>query len=326
MTKKGKLRIGHDFKDALGLIAAILVLFVFLSFNARGFSSWFNLHNVLRDFSILLIISTGMTIALMLGKIDISAGSAISLSAVVTSLIVAAGYSVFLGVICGLASGALVGLFNGYLIGVQKLNHFVATFATMSIARGIALLLSNGDIIHARSRDLMWLGTGKILNLFVIIWVGIVLFVAMFFFLRKTSFGYKIYSTGGSEVIAELSGIKPKRVYVLSFMIVGIMSAVAGVLLAGMTNSGNANVGTGFEFNAIAIVLIGGTPFDGGRGGLLGTFAGALFIAILRNGISMLGFTPSWQYAIIGFVILIVVSMSALLNERRKRQETRRVW
>jgi len=172
----------------------------------------------------------------------------------------------------------------------------------------------------------MWLGTGRIFNLFIIIWVGIIFFAAMYFFLNKTSFGYKIYSTGGSEHIAELSGIKTKRVYILSFMIVGIMAAMAGVLLAGMTNSGNAIIGDGYEFQAIAIVLIGGTTFDGGRGGLIGTLAGTLFMTILRNGISMLGFTPSWQYAIIGFVLLTVVSMSVLLNERRKRQELRRVW
>ncbi|MCL2220760.1 MAG: ABC transporter permease [Oscillospiraceae bacterium] len=324
--KIGNLKLGQQLKDSLGLYIAIIALFIFLSFQAEGFFSWFNIHNVLRDFSILLIISCGMTIAIMLGKIDISAGSVMSLSTIVTSLIIAWGMPVFVGILGGLAAGAAVGFINGYLIGVQKLNHFVATFATLSIARGVSLVISRGDIIHARSRDLMWIGTGRILNIFVIIWVGMIVFALMYFFLRKTSFGYKIYSTGGSESIAELSGIKTKKVYVISFMIVGAMAALAGVLISGMTNSGNATVGDGFEFNAIAIVLIGGTPFDGGRGGVVGTFAGALFIALLRNGISMLGFTPSWQFAIIGVVILVVVSMSVLLNERRKREEMRRVW
>ena len=321
-----RFRILNELKESLGLFIAIIALFVFMSFNAVGFFTWFNIHNVFRDFSILLIISSGMTVAIMLGKIDISVGSTISLSSVVVSLIVAGGSPVFVGILGALAAGAAVGLINGYLIGVQKLNHFIATFATMSIARGATLVISNGDIIHARSRDLMWLGTGRILNLLVIIWVGAIVFTLMYLFLSKTSFGYKIYATGGSEHIAELSGIKTKRVFIVSFILIGMLAAIAGVLLAGMTNSGNARVGEGFEFNAIAIVLIGGTPFAGGRGGVIGTFAGALFIALLRNGISMMGFSPSWQFAIIGFVILVVVSIGVLLNERRTLRESRRVW
>jgi len=321
-----KVRFGAELKDSLGLFIAIAFMVIFLSFFARGFFTWFNIHNVLRDFSVLLIISTGMTIAIMLGKIDISVGSTISLSAIVISLLVAGGTSLPLGILGALVAGALVGIFNGYLIGVQKVNHFVATFATMSIVQGITLVISGGDIIHARSPQLMWLGIGRIFDIFVIIWVGTVIFILMYLFLKKTNFGYKIYSTGGSEHIAELSGIKTKKVYILSFMIIGVLAAIAGVLLAGMTNSGSARVGEGFEFNAVAIVLIGGTPFDGGRGGVVGTFAGALFIAIMRNGIRMLGFPPAWQYAIIGFVVLAVVSMGVLLNERRKRQEARRIW
>ena len=321
-----RFRLAAEYKETLGLMLGIAVLVVIMGTNARGFLTWFNIHNILRDFSILLVVSSGMTVAIVLGKIDISAGTTMSLSAVIISLMLSRGIAIPFALLGGLASGAAVGALNGYLIGVQKVNHFIATFATSSIVRGIALVISGGTIIHANSRHIVWIGTGRILNLFVIIWIGMLIFIGMHLLLKKTRFGYKIYSTGGSEVIAELSGLKTERVYMQSFILIGVLSAMAGLLLAGMTNSGNAIMADGFEFNAIAIVLIGGTPFVGGRGGVIGTFAGALFIAVLRNGISMMGFGVSWQFAIIGIAILLVVSVSTILNERRQREETRRVW
>jgi ribose transport system permease protein len=147
----------------------------------------------------------------------------------------------------------------------------------------------------------------------------------MFFLSTKTKFGYKIYSIGGSEQVARLSGIKTANVYLVTYVIAGVLAAVGGIFMAGKANSGNATIGDGYEFSVIATVLIGGTPFEGGKGGLLGTLIGAMFLAILKNGLSMLGFTPAWQYALIGLAILIAIVGDVSINERRKAEEKRRV-
>ena len=321
-----KSLLTSEYKDAIVLCAGTAILLAVMGFTSPGFLSWYNLHNILKDFSILLIVASGMTIAILLGKIDLSAGAVMSLSAIAATLTLRAGYNIAVGIAAGIISGALVGLFNGYLIGVQKLNHFIATFATMNIAKGIALIACNAEIINSRNPGLLYIGTGKIRGLFVIVWVTLIVFLILQWLLKKGSFGYKIYSIGGSETVADLSGISTRNVYIKSFVLIGILSAIGGIFLAGKANSGNVTMGDGYEFNAIATVLIGGTPFEGGRGGLIGTFVGALLISILRNGISFMGLTPAWQYAIIGVVILVVIVIDVAINEHRKAEESRRVW
>jgi ribose transport system permease protein len=313
------------FKDGSGLLVGICLLTVFLCIGAKGFSSWYNIHNVAKDFSILLVVSSGVTLAILLGKIDMSAGSVMSLAAIVTTILLANGINIVFALLAGMASGALVGCLNGYLIGVLKFDHFVTTFATMGLAKGIALVICNGNIISSNSSTLLFLGNGKVLGIFLIIWLAALIFAIMAYITNRTRFGYKIYSVGGSEQAARLSGVQTWKVYMVSFIISGILAAIGGILMAGKANSGNATLGDGYEFNAIATVLIGGTPFDGGKGGLFGTALGALFISILKNGLSLLGFTPAWQYALIGVAILFTIIVDVALNERRKNEERRRV-
>lgn len=321
--KTKKLRLKN--RDSMGLVIGVILLFVVFSIAIDGFFSWYNLHNVLKDFSILLVVASGMTIAILLGKIDMSAGSVMSLSAVVTAIFISSGAPFILALLGGIIAGALIGLLNGYLIGVQRLNHFISTFATMSLAKGIALVVCGGQIINCNSPELLFIGTGKVFGLFFIVWFAIIAFAIMYFLMRKSRYGFKVYAVGGSETAARLSGINTTKTYLISFIVIGALAAVAGIFMAGKANSGNATMGDGYEFNAIATVLIGGTPFDGGKGGLAGTAIGALFITILKNGISLFGLTPAWQYAIIGVVILVVIILDVTLNERRKIEAKRRV-
>jgi ribose transport system permease protein len=296
-----------------------------MTFAAEGFFSWYNLHNVLKDLSILMVVASGMTLVILLGKIDMSAGSVMSLSAIVTTLLLSHRVHIALALCAGVLSGALIGLLNGYLIGIVNLNHFVATFATMSIAKGLALVACDGQIISSTSDVLLFIGTGKVFGLFFIVLFSAALFAILLFVSTRTRFGYKVYSTGGSEQAARLSGINTSNVYFATFILAGALAAIGGIFMAAKANSGNATIGDGYEFSVIATVLIGGTPFDGGTGGLLGTLIGALFLAILKNGLSMLGFTPAWQYALIGLAILVAIIADVFLNERRKAEEKRRV-
>ncbi len=314
-------------REKFGLIICVIVLFVFMSIFANGFLSWYNLHNLLKDTAILLIVATGMTLVILLGKIDMSAGSVMSLAAIVATILMSQGANVVVALIAALGSGALIGLLNGYLIGIQKLDHFVTTFATLSLAKGIALVMCSGDIINSDNLDFKAIGDSSTLfgGIHVFIWIGAVIFLAALFMLTKSKFGYKIYSIGGSEQAASLAGIKTRAVFIKAFLISGILAALGGILLASKANNGNATIGDGFEFNAIATVIIGGTPFDGGRGGLTGTLIGAFLISELKNGLRFLNITPSLQYVIIGLVILAVIIMDVMINERRKREELRRV-
>ncbi len=314
-------------RERFGLVIGIIVLFVFMSVFANGFLSWYNLHNLLKDTSILLIVATGMTMVILIGKIDMSAGSVMSLAAIVATILLAQGVNIVVALMAAAASGALIGLLNGYLIGIQKLDHFVTTFATLSLAKGIALVLCDGDIINSESLAFKAIGGSTTLfaGIHVFIWIGAAVFLAAMFFLTKSKFGYKIYSIGGSEQAASLAGIKTRAVFIKVFLISGVLAALGGILLASKANNGNVTIGDGFEFNAIATVIIGGTPFDGGRGGLTGTLIGALLISVLKNGLRFLNITPSLQYVIIGLVILAVIIMDVMINERRKREELRRV-
>jgi ribose transport system permease protein len=313
------------YSDITGMLVGTIALGLVMTFAAEGFFSWYNLHNVLKDLAILMVVASGATLVILLGKIDMSAGSVMSLAAIVTTLLLSHGANIVVAIGAGVLSGAIIGLVNGYLIGVVNLNHFVATFATMSVAKGMALVACNGEIISSDSNVLLFLGTGKILGVFFIVWFAAVLLAILLFVSKRTSFGYRIYSVGGSEQVARLSGIKTPRVYVATFVLAGVLAAIGGIFMAGKANSGNATIGDGYEFSVIATVLIGGTPFDGGKGGLLGTLVGATFLAILKNGLSMLGFTPAWQYALIGVAILAAIIADVAVNERRKAEENRRV-
>ncbi len=314
-------------KEGLGLFAGIIALFIFMSIFAGDFLSLYNMHNLLKDTSILLIVAIGMTLVILIARVDMSVGSTMSLTAIVSTTLLSKGGHIVPALLAGLACGVFIGLINGYFVGVQKMNHWVTTFATMSLGKGLALVICNGQIINANNDHFKAIGhsSSVFLGLHVFIWIAAVLFIVMFLVLNKTKYGYKLYSIGGSEHTASLAGVKTSRMYFSVYIISGVLASVAGILLASKASNGNATMGDGYEFNAIATVLIGGTPFAGGRGGLVGTLLGAIMISMLKNGLRFMGITPSLQYVLIGIVILIVIIVDVVINERRKLEEIRRV-
>ena len=206
-------------REKLGLLIGVAVLFIIMSILAEGFFSWYNIHNLLKDTSILLVVATGMTLVILLGKIDISAGSVMSLTAIVTTILLSNGAHVVVALLAGIASGALIGLLNGYLVGIQKLDHFVTTFATMSLAKGLALVICDGDIINTGNNDFKAIGasTSVFLGLHVHIWIVAVIFAAMLFVLTKTKFGYKDILHRRLEQAAILTGISTRSTYIKAF-------------------------------------------------------------------------------------------------------------
>lgn len=319
-------KIKNIFEKSSGLLLALILMAILLSIFTPGFLSLYNFQNIFKDFSILLVVSIGMTLAILLGKIDISVGSIMSMAGIIATVMLFKGYNIVFSLAVAILAGMAIGLINGYFIGRQKFDYFIVTFATMAIAKSLALVICGGNIISVTNEAFMFVGHGKIGGIFMVIWLALIIFFVMYYVVQKTDFGYKIYSIGGSEQASLLSGIDTKKVQVKAFVIGGGLAAVAGIFLAAIANTGNATAGNGYEFNAIAAVLIGGTPFDGGRGGLKGTFLGALFISVLKNGLNLIGLTPPWQYTVIGIIILLAIIGDVLVDERKKTEVMRRKW
>jgi ribose/xylose/arabinose/galactoside ABC-type transport system permease subunit len=249
-----------------------------------------------------------------------------SLAGVITAVCMESGLPLAVSLAFSVLSGMLVGAANGVMVAVFRFDYWISTFATMGIGAGLALVAANGQTISVRSEVFGWLGNGKVLGIDFMIVLVIILVAAMLFVLGKTRFGYNIYSIGGSAETARLSGINVTKNRVLVFMCSGFFSAVAGLILAAMGSSASPIAGADYSFDAIAAVIIGGTSFDGGKGGLLGTVLGAVLLRILTLGLNLMGIPPTWQKAIIGVVIVVIIVNDVLAERRRKTNESRRVY
>jgi ribose transport system permease protein len=236
---------------------------------------------------------------------------------VLTATLLRSGFDPMLSTLLGILAGAAMGLANGLVISKGKVAPFIATLATMTILRGLALVFSNGSPITGFDSELFsMLGGGYVAGLVPVpvVWM-LLLFAGFWFLLKKTVFGRHVYATGGNEEAARLSGVKVDRVKLWVYTASGAMSAMAGVVLTSRLNSAQPTAGTGYELDAIAAVVLGGTSLSGGRGWIFGTLIGALLIGVLNNGLNLLGVSSFYQQVIKGAVILLAV----LLDRSNKK-------
>jgi ribose transport system permease protein len=309
-----------------GIFWGIVALVIFFGVSEKNFFTPYNLILIARNACILLLASVGMTLAVLVSQIDLSIGSVISLTAVVLGFTVSKGLPVGLCIILAFLVGAVIGSVNGIMIAKLKFDYWITTFATMSIGAGLALVAAGGNTIPIKNSLIDWLGNGKILGLYAMIWITAILILVMFFVLKRTRLGYNIYSIGGAENVAGVSGIDVVRNRFTVYVISGIFASVAGILIAGMTTSASPIVGTEYSFNAIAAVVIGGTSFDGGKGGLIGTLLGTLLLRVLASGLSMMGVSSVVQKVIIGLVIVGLIVADQIGEKIKKKDGLRRVY
>lgn len=309
-----------------GIFWGILALIIFFGFMEENFLTPYNLILIGRNTCILLLASVGMTLAVLVSQIDLSVGSVISLSAVVLGFTLEKGLPVALCLLSALGVGILTGSVNGIMIAKKKFDYWITTFATMSVGSGLALVIANGNTIPIKNALIDWLGNGKVFGVYSMIWITAALVLLMIFVLKRTRLGYNIYSIGGSENVARVSGIDAVKNRFAVYILSGIFASVAGILIAGMTTSASPIVGTEYSFNAIAAVVIGGTSFDGGKGGLVGTFLGTLLLRVLASGLSMMGISSVVQKVIIGLVIVALIVMDQLSERMKRREGLRRVY
>lgn len=304
MTPKQKSTL-----QKLGPMLALVIVCIGLAVLSPDFRTVGNLLDVMRQVSINAVISFGMTLTILLGGIDLSVGSVLAVSSVLTALLMKGGHGAVVAATIGLVAGALMGSLNGVVIAKGKVAPFIATLGTMTLLRGIALVLSKGTPISNFGNDFFsLLGGGYLIHLIPlpVIWM-LIIFALFWFLLAKTVFGRHVYATGGNSEAARLSGVKTDRVQILVYTISGAMAAVAGVILTSRLDSAQPTAGAGYELDAITAVVLGGTSLSGGRGWIFGTLVGALLIGVLNNGLNLIGVSAFYQQVAKGAVILIAV-------------------
>lgn len=298
----------------LGPLLAILVVGALLAITSNRFLTFSNLMNVLRQTAINALLSIGMLFVMLTGGIDLSVGSMTAVSACLMGIMLKAGISnPAMLMLVALLSGSAVGLINGLLYTKLRLPHpFVSTMGMMQILRGFALLITQATPISGFPAAVLFLGFNSIGKFPICFAAVIVIAILSGVFLSKTSLGRYIYSVGGNREAARLSGIKVDRTICFTYVMSGLLAAFAGIVLVGRVGTAFPLAGDGYEMDAVAACVIGGASFNGGRGTAIGTLFGAMFIAILNNGLNLLGATSDVQQMAIGAVIIIAVLIDVL--------------
>jgi ribose/xylose/arabinose/galactoside ABC-type transport system permease subunit len=289
-----------------GLIAGLVVLCLLLTLLSANFLTASNILNVILQASVFAILAFGMTFVILTAGIDLSVGSVLALSGAVMASMTAA-FGPAAGILIGLAVGALIGTVNGLFVTVTRVAPFIATLAMLAIARGLTYLYTQGTPIRVRSAGFTAFGQGVAAIVPVPVILMFAIFLLCLLVLTQTRFGRYVYAIGSNPEVTRLSGIPINRYVVLVYAISGLCAAVGGLVLTGRLASADPNNGTGYELQAIAAVVVGGTSLFGGRGGVFGTLLGALIIAVVSNGLVLLNVNAFWQQVVSGAIILLAV-------------------
>ncbi|HWO98561.1 MAG TPA: ribose ABC transporter permease [Bacillus sp. (in: firmicutes)] len=290
----------------------LLLMCVVLSFLTPNFLEVNNLLNVLKQISIIAILAAGMTFVILTGGIDLSVGSTVALSGVISVMLSQQGVNAIVAMAVGVTAGMVAGYINGYLTAKTKLPAFIVTLGSFTYIRGIAYVLSAGYPIVLTDPLFKFFGSGTVMAIPTPVFIMALVYAIAFFVLKYTMFGRHVYAIGGNEEAASLTGIKVAANLIKVYMISGLLSGLAGVVLAGRLYSGQPTAGVGFELDAIAAVILGGTSFTGGVGTIQGTIIGALIMGVLSNGLTLLDVSYYWQLVIKGGVIILAVLLDRL--------------
>jgi ribose/xylose/arabinose/galactoside ABC-type transport system permease subunit len=290
-----------------GLLLVFLLLAAVLSILSDRFLTVNNLLNVFRQASINGIVSVGMTLVILTGGIDLSVGSILALSAVIGADLMTSGVPAFWSVLAALGIGAALGAINGFVITRGKIPPFIATLGMLTVARGLTLMYTQGQPITGLPESFRFLGAGSVGPIPMPIIVAGLTFLIGYVVLTRTRFGEHVYLIGDNPTSARLAGVPTDRVTTIVYAISGLCAALAGLVLIARLDSAQPVIGQGYEFNAIAAVVVGGTSFAGGEGTLIGTLLGALLMETLNNGLNLLNVSSLWEQVFKGGVIALAL-------------------
>ena len=299
------------FRSFIGLIVLCLIL----SFITPRFLTVSNLLNVLTQISVNAVIAIGMTFVILTGGIDLSVGSILAFSGAITAYLVKSSGNVFLAIVVGLIIGGFIGLFNGFIISKEKVQPFIATLVTMTIFRGVTYVFTNGIPISGLNLNFTFIGNERILGMPIPVIITLVIFIIAWYLVNETRFGRYVYAIGGNEDTVKLSGINTDRVKTIVYMISGITASISGVIVTSRIGSASPNAGMGYELDAIAAVVLGGTSLSGGEGTVVGTLIGSMIIGVISNGLNLLNVSPFYQSIVKGIIILLAVLIDKRSNK-----------
>lgn len=314
-TMKGQTSSSRYFSKAWLLeqksLIALLVLIAVVSFLNPNFFMLDNLLNILRQTSVNAIIAVGMTLVILTAGIDLSVGSVLALCGAVAATMVGLELPMYVVIPAALALGAALGGISGVIIAKGKVQAFIATLVTMTLLRGATLVYTDGRPVSTGFSDaadsFAWLGTGYLFGIPLPIWLMALVFIAAWYMLNHTRMGRYIYALGGNEAATRLSGINVDRVKIAVYALCGLLAALAGLIVTSRLSSAQPTAGTGYELDAIAAVVLGGTSLAGGKGRIMGTLIGALIIGFLNNALNLLDVSSYYQMIAKAVVILLAV-------------------
>lgn len=305
-------------RQAFWVFLAVVLACLFLSFATNSFATTNNLFNITRNFTFTAVIALGMTIVIITGGIDLSVGSVLCLCSMILAVVMHAGYSIEIGIAASLGTALIIGAINGVLIAYLGIPPFVVTLGMLSVARSLAMVASNNTVVFQFGPDqdkLLFLGGGALLfgiSNPVVYMVALALIAG--FTLRWTRFGRYVFSIGGNEKAATLTGVPVRRIKVAVYIISSLSAGIAGIIETGWLGAVTTNLGAGMELQVIAAAVIGGANLAGGIGTAFGALIGSALIEVIRNSLSLLGINAFWQGTFVGGFIIIAVTFDRIRN------------
>jgi ribose transport system permease protein len=297
---------------APGAFYALAIMSLILTIWTRGFLTVENLTNVGLQVVVLMIVALGMTLIILTEGIDLSLGPVLGLAGVVMGLAITAGWSLSLAMTAALGVGAAFGLLNGVLVSNLELPPFVVTLGTFGMAQSLAMVLTEGNSVTGLRASIRWFNEGVVLGVPVPLWTGALLFALTYLLLYHTRFGRYVFAIGGNRRALVLAGVRVSVYQTAVYVYGGLLAAVAAFIMTARMNAAHPTIAIGLEFDAIASVILGGTSFEKGKGGIGGTVVGALAVGVLRNGLNLIGLSTEWQVAVVGVVVILAIALDSL--------------
>jgi ribose transport system permease protein len=304
------------------IFAIVLGVIAIMSFASPYFFNTSNLLALLLGLSIETLIAVGMTSLMVSGGFDMSVGSVVAFTGAATAMCMKYGVPPVLAILIGLVIGAMIGLFNGVIVAKVGINPFVTTLASLSLFRGLTLILTKGKNISGLDPSFTSIGQASLFGIQAPIWYAVLFVMAGDILLRKSRFFRQNYYIGGNEKAARLSGIPVDKMKILSYTLTGLLAGIAGIVMTARLGSASVTAGSGLELRVITAVIIGGASLQGGEGTVVGAFLGSLLMALITNALTLLGVDVYWQTFVIGATLLVAVLIDRLGKLRKERKSS----
>jgi len=295
-----------------GALLPLLIIIIFLSIFTKSFLTTSNIMQVLRQAAVYSIMATGMTFVIITGGIDLSQGSVLALCCVTSAFTINSTGNMWLGIIVAILTGAVVGLVNGVVVAYIKIPAFIMTLGSLYVVRGLTLYITNSTQVAVQHDKFKVIGQGFLFNIPIPVYIFLIVGAIAYIILEHTATGRYIFAIGSNEATTRLSGVKVERNIIKAYLFSGICVALAAVVYLSRLSAAQPTAGQSYELEAIAAVVIGGTSIAGGEGGIFGTLVGAVIIAIIRNGLVLLGVGSFFTQIVVGLIIVGAVSLDVI--------------